>query len=397
VSPKDDASPLATEPTVLRATSLLASVNAHAVEDDAAAHSAYDPVAHAALLCDWSIRVEPRDAVLIEIPEAALPLGRALHQAVLDRGAWPTLRVEVEGLSQAFVDGALDDQLDAPSPITIAELQAATKLVRVHAPSGDEPLAGADPARVAQLARGRQELRRISMTTPWCLTIHPTPALAERAELTLDAYAAFVQRALMLDRPDPAGAWAELSEVQAALCERLTRATTIRIEADGTDLSLRVDGRVWQNSDGRRNLPSGEVFTGPHEDSASGVVQFSVPSYRPGGVVRGARLVFEGGRVVEATAEEGQDVLDAELATDDGARFLGELGIGTSPGIDRPTGSTLLDEKITGTVHLALGQSYPETGGTNASAIHWDLIADLRGGGRLTADGDTIVEDGKLV
>ena len=201
----------------------------------------------------------------------------------------------------------------------------------------------------------------------------------------------------MLDRPSAAGAWAELSALQAALCARLTRATTIRIEGPGTDLALRVDGRTWQNSDGRRNLPSGEVFTGPHEDSAQGVVSFSVPSYRPSGVVRGARLVFEDGRVVEATADEGQDILDAELATDPGARFLGELGIGTSPGIDRPTGSTLLDEKITGTIHLAVGQSYPETGGTNTSAVHWDLITDLRGGGRLTADGDTIVEDGQLV
>ncbi|MDQ8046067.1 MAG: aminopeptidase, partial [Patulibacter sp.] len=140
-----------------------------------------------------------------------------------------------------------------------------------------------------------------------------------------------------------------------------------------------------------------EVFTGPHERSANGEVSFGVPSYRAGGVVRGARLVFADGRVVEATADEGQDVLDAELATDDGARFLGELGIGTSPGIDRPTGSTLLDEKITGTVHLALGQSYPETGGVNESAVHWDLITDLRDGGRLTADGTTLIENGTLV
>ena len=356
-----------------------------------------DTAAHAALLCDWSIRVVPGDAVLIEVPEAALPLGRAIHRAVLDRGAWPTLRVEIEGLARTVVDHAQDAQLDAPSPIALAELQAATKLVRVHAPGPAEPLAGADPGRVAQLARGRQELRRTSMTTPWCLTIHPTAALAERAGMGQDEYASFVHRALMLDRPDPARAWAELSAVQAALCERLTRATTIRIEADGTDLSLRVDGRHWQNSDGRRNLPSGEVFTGPHERSANGVVRFSVPSYRAGGVVRGARLVFRDGEVVEATADEGQDVLEAELATDPGARFLGELGIGTSPGIDRPTGSTLLDEKITGTVHLAVGQSYPETGGENTSAVHWDLIADLRDGGRLSADGETIVADGALV
>ncbi|MDO9355822.1 MAG: aminopeptidase [Solirubrobacteraceae bacterium] len=359
--------------------------------------SVYDPDAHAALLCDWSLRIRAGDAVLVEVPEAALPLGRALHRAILQRGAWPTLRVEIEGLARDVIEHAGDAQLDAPSPIALAELAAATKLVRIHAPGPVEPLAGADPARVAQLARGRSALRRISMDTPWCLSIHPTAALAERAGMTEDDYAAFVHRALMLDRPDPAGAWAELSAVQAALIERLARASVIRIQAEGTDLSLEVGGRTWQNSDGRRNLPSGEVFTGPHEQSANGVVQFSVPSYRAGGVVRGARLVFADGKVVEATAEEGQDVLEAELATDDGARYLGELGIGTSPGIDRATGSTLLDEKITGTVHLAVGQSYPETGGTNTSAVHWDLIADLRHGGLLTADGETIVEDGRLV
>ncbi|MBJ7471033.1 MAG: aminopeptidase [Solirubrobacteraceae bacterium] len=349
------------------------------------------------MICDWSIDVQPGDAVLVELPGAALPLGHALHRAILERGAWPTVRVEVDGLSRSYVDHAGDAQLDAPSPITLAELGAATKLVRVHAPSGDEPLAGADPARMAQYQRGRQSLRRISMDTPWCLTIHPTQALADRADMPAGDYAAFVHRALMLDQPDPAGAWADLSAVQARLCERLTQATEIRIEGPGTDLTLRVDGRTWRNSDGKRNLPSGEVFTGPHESSANGVVQFQVPSYRPGGVVRGARLVFKDGEVVEATAEEGEDVLQAELATDDGARYLGELGIGTSPGIDRPTGTTLLDEKITGTVHLAIGQSYPETGGTNASAIHWDLITDLREGGRLSADGETIAQDGLFI
>ena len=367
---------------------------------DVAATSAlgtYDADAHAALMCDWSLGVAPGDAVLIELPAAALPLGRALHRALLERGAWPTVRVETEGLLRELVEHAAEAQLDAPSPIALAELKAATKLVRIHAPSGEEPLAGADPARVARLARGRQALRRISTKTPWCLSIFPTTALAERAGMGLAEYADFVNGALMLDRPDPAGAWRELSALQAALIERLAVARTIRLQAEGTDLSLRVDGRHWQNSDGKRNLPSGEVFTGPRERSASGEVTFAIPSHRPGGLVSGVRLVFHRGRVVEASAEVGQDVLDAELATDDGARLLGELGIGTSPGIDRATGSTLLDEKIAGTVHLALGQSYPETGGKNRSAIHWDLICDLRAGGTLSADGTPIIEAGRLV
>ncbi|MGH2860414.1 MAG: aminopeptidase, partial [Solirubrobacteraceae bacterium] len=177
----------------------------------------------------------------------------------------------------------------------------------------------------------------------------------------------------------------------------LATASTIRIEADGTDLTLRVDGRTWINSNGRRNMPSGEVFTGPLEDSANGTIRFTVPSSPRGVRVEDVTLTFENGEVKSATAAQGQSYLDAALASDAGARFLGELGIGTNTGIDRATGSTLLDEKMAGTVHLALGRSYPETGGTNTSALHWDLICDLRKGGRVSLDGEPLIVDGELV
>ena len=163
---------------------------------------------------------------------------------------------------------------------------------------------------------------------------------------------------------------------------------------DLNDLTLSVKGRVWVNSDGQRNMPSGEVFTGPHERSANGTIRFTVPTGPRGVTVTGVQVEFRDGEVVHAAAERGDDYLQAALATDAGARYLGELGIGTNAGIDRPTGHILLDEKMAGTVHLALGRSYPETGGTNASALHWDLICDLRDGGRLSADGETVVQDG---
>jgi aminopeptidase len=205
-----------------------------------------------------------------------------------------------------------------------------------------------------------------------------------------DAYAEFVNRALFLDRPDPAGAWRDVNDRQQRLVDRLSSAREIRIEAEGTDLTLRVDGRTWINSNGKHNMPSGEVFTGPLEDSANGTVRFTIPSSPRGVRVEGVEITFEDGRVRSARAARGQDYLETALATDAGARFLGELGIGTNTGIDRPTGSILLDEKMAGTVHLALGRSYPETGGRNTSALHWDLICDLRDGGRLTADGEPI-------
>jgi aminopeptidase len=210
-------------------------------------------------------------------------------------------------------------------------------------------------------------------------------------------YAAFVTRALFLDRADPVAAWQALSEHQARLVERLAPIHEIRIEAPGTDLTLHVDGRTWINSDGRHNMPSGEVFTGPIEDSARGVIHFTIPSSPRGVDVKDVHLRFEAGRVVEARADVGQAYLDAALGTDDGARCLGEIGIGTNTGIDRPTGSILFDEKMAGTVHLALGRSYPETGGTNISALHWDMICDLRSGGRLSIDGQVLNENGSFV
>ncbi|HMJ01324.1 MAG TPA: aminopeptidase, partial [Conexibacter sp.] len=230
----------------------------------------------------------------------------------------------------------------------------------------------------------------------WCLTLWPTSALAQQAGMGDAAFAAFVRRALFLDRPDAAAAWCELGTMQAALIERLAGARELRIETEGTDLTLRVDDRTWQNSDGRRNMPSGEVFTGPLEDSANGTIRFTVPSSPRGVTVEDIELTFRDGEVASARAARGDDYLQRTLATDPGARRLGEIGIGTNAGIDRPIGAILFDEKIGGTVHLALGRSYPETGGVNESAVHWDLICDLRRGGRLSADGEIVEEDGRF-
>jgi aminopeptidase len=203
-------------------------------------------------------------------------------------------------------------------------------------------------------------------------------------------YEAFMTRALFLNRADPIAAWRELAARQQSLVARLADARVVRIQADGTDLQLAVEGRRWINSDGRRNMPSGEVFTGPLEDSAQGTIRFTVPSSPRGIEVEGVELTFSDGHVVAAHAKRGDDYLQSALATDAGARYLGELGIGTNVGIDRATGSILLDEKIAGTIHLALGRSYPETGGTNRSALHWDLVCDLREGGELSVDGEPL-------
>jgi aminopeptidase len=349
-----------------------------------------DPDAFAALLCDYCLEVGERDQVLLVTTTLAEPLVLSVHRALLERGAWPLPRLTVPEMGRTFYTHAREWQLDEFPPLDLVEVESADAFLRIDAPADTQMLAGIEPDRLFRALRARERITEVRLTKRWCGTIWPTPALAQQAGMAEDEYAAFLNRALFLDHADPVAAWDELSERQRELAERLATVNEIRIEAEGTDLRLSVAGRTWINSDGRRNMPSGEVFTGPVEDSAEGTIRFTIPSTRQGVKVSDIELTFSAGRVVDARAREGQEHLEAALATDLGASFLGELGIGTNPGIDRPTGTTLLDEKIAGTVHLALGRSYPETGGRNESALHWDLICDLRSGGRVTADGEAI-------
>jgi aminopeptidase len=353
-----------------------------------------DPDRLAALLCDYSLRVHEGDQVVVRSTIAAEPLQLALHRAILDRGAWPFLRVELPGQERAFFERAGDRQLDELPALSRAEAEHADAFVAIRSPLNTRELTGIDPARQARLRRALRPASEVRMAKRWCVTVWPTAAQAQEANMSDEQFAAFVNRALLLDRDDPAAGWEELSERQEELVARLSECSEIRIEAEGTDLLLRVEGRTWINSDGHKNMPSGEVFTGPIEDSANGTVRFTIPSFPGGTRVDGVELTFRDGEVVEARADRGDQALHGALATDAGARRLGELGIGTNFGIDRAVGLVLLDEKIGGTIHLALGRSYPETGGVNESALHWDLVCDLRDGGRLSADGETVLEAG---
>jgi len=356
-----------------------------------------DPARFAALLCDWCLEVRPGQQVVVRAPTLAAPLLLALQDALLARDAWPLLRPELPEAGERFWRAARDPHLDGFAPAELAEARDTDCAITIRAPENTKALAGVDPALLSRAARARGLVREASLARRWCATLWPTPASAQGAGMGTADFARFVEGALFLDQEDPAAAWAALGARQARLVERLGQASELRLEAEGTDLRLRVDGRTWVNSDGRRNMPSGEVFTGPLEDSASGRVRFTIPS-SPGGVdVGDVELEFDRGEVVGARASRGEDYLRATLATDSGARRLGEVGIGTNAGIDRPVGIILFDEKIGGTVHLALGRSYPETGGVNESAVHWDLICDLREGGRLSADGEVVQEGGVFV
>jgi aminopeptidase len=349
-----------------------------------------DPDAFAALLCDWCLEVTDGQQVIVVSTTLAQEPVRAMHRALLERGAWPLLRLSPPGVGSDFYRYAREEHLDGYPPLELTEVEVADAWLRIDAPANTTALAGIDPALVTRSARAREPVQQARLRSRWCGTLWPTPALAQAARMNDDDYAAFVTRALFLDQPDPVAAWRALSDRQAALVARLTGSREVRIETEGTDLRLNVEGRTWINSDGRRNMPSGEVFTGPVEVSAEGTIRFDVPSNTRGVEVSGVELTFSRGEVVRARADRGNEVLQAALQTDAGARFLGELGVGTNTGIDRATFSTLLDEKMAGTVHLALGRSYRETGGLNQSALHWDLICDLRDGGRIQIDGEPL-------
>jgi aminopeptidase len=356
-----------------------------------------DADAFAVLLADWCLEVAPNQQILIDSTTLAQEPAAALHRAVLERGAWPLLRLDPPGLDVGFYRHARDEQLDAVAPIQLAEINAVDATIRIHAPADPRALATIDPALIARRARALGPYRRARSARRWALSIWPTPALAQTAGMPEQQYAEFLTRALFLDHADPIAQWQALSARQQAIADRLASAREVHIETDRTDLRLNVAGRRWINSDGRRNMPSGEIFTSPLESSANGSVHFDVPSMGRGAEVSGVDLKFVDGEVVAARAEVGDEHLQAALAIDVGARRLGELGIGTNTGITRATGSTLLDEKIAGTIHLALGNSYPEAGGLNESALHWDLICDLRKGGRVTVDGDVHILDGAVL
>jgi aminopeptidase len=355
-----------------------------------------DAARFADLLVGYCLDVQAGEEVLVRSTTLAEPLLLEVQRAIMARDAWPLLRVELPGSTAAFHQYARDVHLDGFPEVSYAEAKKAHCQLAIQAPENTRALVGIDPERLARATRARKPLRDQAMKKRWCSTLWPTQANAQQAGIGLAGFEAFVERALFLDQPDPVRAWGELRAFQARLIDSLKSARELRIQAPGTDLRLGVAGRTWVNSDGRRNMPSGEIFTGPHESSASGRIQFDVPSSPAGVEVSGVELELRDGEVVGARAERGDEYLRRALATDDGARRIGEIGIGTNFGIQRPIGAILFDEKIGGTVHVALGRSYPETGAKNESALHWDLICDLRAGGRISVDGQTLLQDGRF-
>jgi aminopeptidase len=352
----------------------------------------------ARVLVDYSIEAGEGDQVLISGEVGAGPLMLALYKRLLQVGATPVTQVALPGIQELFFAHARGIHYEEIPSVTRSIYEGTDAQISIHSPSNTRALANVDPSKQQALQKRNKPLSEALLEKDrWVLTLFPTEALAQEAGMGLSEYEEFVFEAMGLNAEDPVRYWSEKSAEQDRLKERLEGAREIRIVGPETDLTLSVEGRTFINSAGRRNMPCGEVFTGPIEDSANGTVFFGVPAAIAGREVSGARLRFEDGKVVEASAEKGEEFLMSLLDADPGARYLGELGIGTNYGIPRASANVLFDEKLGGTVHLAIGRSYQETGGKNESSVHTDLVCDLREGGELYADGQLIQENGRFL
>ncbi len=357
----------------------------------------------AELLVRYSAPVKPGDRVVIEADALAAPLIRAVYAHVLQAGGHPLVLAQLEGLDETFFRYASEEQLKHVSEVSKLIINTYDVRIALVADHNTKALSNIDPARMVLRSRARTELMETFMRRAaagelkWTLTIFPTNAFAQDAEMSLDEYEDFVYGACLPDMNDPVGYWQRFSAWQQKIVDWFKDKKEVHITAPGTDLRLSVAGRTFQNCDGHYNMPDGEVFTGPVEDSLEGHVLFSYPAIHQGREVTGVRLWFEKGRVVKATADKNEEYLLKTLDTDEGARRVGEFAIGTNEGITRFTREILFDEKINGSFHLALGAGYPETGSQNKSAIHWDMICDLRQGGEIRVDGQLLHKDGRFV
>jgi aminopeptidase len=345
----------------------------------------------ARLLVERSVGVQPGWQVFLRATPLARPLVEAVQEQIARRGAYPLLHLAWESVGGPFAREAPVDLLATPPPLLLQAWQECDAFISIAAPENVREGSDLSDERRRLLQRRMEPLRRrqMAMEVPWVICEYPTNAAAQEAGMTLSEYEEFVFGAVLLD-------WDSEARRMQGIAARFDAASQVRIVGERTDLTLSLAGRTGAVDDGHINLPGGEVFYSPIEDSAEGEVSFSeFPALYFGHEVSGARLVFERGRVVAAEAAYGQEFLLRTLDTDDGARRLGELGIGCNPGISRFTKNVGFDEKIDGTIHLAVGNSYSSTGGTNVSNVHWDMVKDLRNGGRIYLDGELVQEDGR--
>ncbi|MFN2119104.1 MAG: aminopeptidase [Anaerolineales bacterium] len=362
----------------------------------------------AKILVEHSTRVVPGDRILIEATTAAEPLVRELYAQILQKGGIPHPLVGLPGLVPFIQDDAyLRHATDAPLDFTPTFHKLAYDKfegrIRVHSATNTRAASGMDPRKAQRRGKALSSITAAQMQRSaegkfkWVTTIYPTEGYAEEAGMSLSQYEDFVFGAVHSHEDDPIAYWKSTGAAQQRVVDFLADKKEVALRGPNVDLKLSIEGRTFENSVGVHNMPDGEIFTGPVEDSVNGWVRFTYPAIYGGVAVEGAQLEFSKGRVESAKASKNEEYLLGMLDSDEGSRYVGEFAIGTNRDIDRFTGHILLDEKIGGSFHMALGAGYPETGSRNKSAIHWDMICDLRKDSQMLADGQLFYRDGQFV
>ena len=355
----------------------------------------------AKLCVQYSVEVKPEEKVLIQGSELAFPLINEIYKECLLADAHPLI---IQNLDSAytFYRYAKEHQLKFVSPFQEFLYKDMDVSIHVRCQPNPKGLTNIDPSKIKIHRASRRELSEIFSKRAaegklkWTLLPYPINAQAQEAAMSLAEYEDFVYSSCLVDKEDPIGEWTKIHNQQEKICNFLNQVSRIHIVGEDTDLTFNIKGRKWINSDGKRNMPSGEVFTAPIENSANGTIRFTYPGIFSGREIEDIKLTFKDGKVVKASATKGNELLQQILQIE-GADRIGETAIGTNYGITRFTKNMLFDEKIGGTIHIALGNSYPESGGLNKSAIHWDILKDMKKSGEIYSDDKLFYKDGKFL
>ncbi|MGM0499435.1 MAG: aminopeptidase [Bacillota bacterium] len=358
---------------------------------------------YAELLVNYSLEIKKDDQVLIQGEDISKELIKEIYKEVLKNGAHPLVITKFDEQEELFYKYASEAQLNYQAPFTKYLMENVDASIKILGHNNTKNLAGVDPEKIKKRSIAQKEISEILMNRAaagslnWNICQFPTHADAQEAGMSLSDYKEFVYQACHLNKEDPVAYWEEFGQELERIASILNEKEELHFISEDTDLKVKVGGRTWIADKGKENYPGGEVFTGPIEDSVEGKIRFSFPGIYSGKEIEDIRLEFKNGKVVKASAAKGEELLHSLLDTDEGSRYVGEVAVGCNKGITEFTRNMLFDEKIGGTIHLALGRSYPETGGKNISTIHWDMLCDMKNGGEIYADDQLIYRDGKFI
>jgi len=355
------------------------------------------------VLIHHSLRIKKKDLFVISGSPVATPLIKEVYKQAVQAGAYPFTRIGISGLAETYYKYASEKQLKYVSPIAKFEIEKIDARLAIISSENTKSMTNIDPKKQAISSISMKDIhqtfleRAAKKELRWCVTQYPTNAAAQDADMSLEEYEDFIFKAAHVEKKDPIAHWKKVFKEQENIRKLLDSKKQLHVLAKDTDLTVSVANRKWINCYGRENFPDGEVFTGPIENSAEGHISYSFPVSHGGREVDDIQLWFKKGKVVKARASKGKKFLNSMLDMDKGSRYIGEFAFGTNYGVKKYTKNTLFDEKIGGTIHLAVGSGYPETGSKNKSSLHWDMMCDLRKYGEVYADDDLIYKNGKFL